>query len=307
MTQQVRLNVMVMTFAAVLFFSCGKTVVLGAEATGARSASTSRTWRDVSGKFSVIAEFKGFEQGKVKLRKTDGSEISVPLEKLSQADRDWVRSHQRGPAAAKKNADDDRKEVETRQRPSIARMNVNGGLALCVFKQSGNEYKVGTVKGDQATLYATYGAVTISLKDLDKAISSITDEYMDGESGTKYEPLAVWKGLLYQQVVGIWKAESAKIGINVETASDDDPNFLILRADKTFRIIKKGQTRDGTFKLDAGSTMVMTDKGGDSKTAQLARPVGDKLSLTLEESGQKTQVLYSRSNLTKEPKARSRR
>jgi hypothetical protein len=51
-----------------------------------------RTWTDSTGKHSIEAEFRGMVDGKVKLRKMDGSEINLPLEKLSDADQKWVRS-----------------------------------------------------------------------------------------------------------------------------------------------------------------------------------------------------------------------
>ena len=58
-----------------------------------------REWKTKNGKFSVVAEFLGCPNGKVQLRKTDGSEISVDKNLLSPADQAWVaaelkRSHE---------------------------------------------------------------------------------------------------------------------------------------------------------------------------------------------------------------------
>jgi hypothetical protein len=50
-----------------------------------------RTWSDASGVFEIQAEYVGFEDGKVKLKKQDGSVIAVPLERLSTADQQFVR------------------------------------------------------------------------------------------------------------------------------------------------------------------------------------------------------------------------
>jgi hypothetical protein len=50
-----------------------------------------RTWSDNTGGFKVEAEFVSFGSGKVRLRKADGSEIQVPLERLSEADVEYVR------------------------------------------------------------------------------------------------------------------------------------------------------------------------------------------------------------------------
>jgi CubicO group peptidase (beta-lactamase class C family) len=46
-----------------------------------------RTWSDASGKFSIEAELVEVKDGQVVLRKADGSEIKLPVAKLSAADR----------------------------------------------------------------------------------------------------------------------------------------------------------------------------------------------------------------------------
>ena len=51
-----------------------------------------RKWSDASGSFSIEASFAGLSNGMVRLKKTDGSEVNVPLEKLSEADREWISS-----------------------------------------------------------------------------------------------------------------------------------------------------------------------------------------------------------------------
>ena len=50
-------------------------------------AGETRTWTDKTGKFRIEAEFVAEDDGVVTLRKEDGDEIEVPLEKLSAADR----------------------------------------------------------------------------------------------------------------------------------------------------------------------------------------------------------------------------
>ena len=50
-----------------------------------------RQWTDQTGKFSVDAALAGIKQGKVALRKRDGSYIIVPLDSFSDADQDYVR------------------------------------------------------------------------------------------------------------------------------------------------------------------------------------------------------------------------
>jgi hypothetical protein len=57
-----------------------------------------RTWHAAEGLFSVEAEFVSMAGGSVKLRKADGSEINVPIEKLSEDDQHWIREYARAKA-----------------------------------------------------------------------------------------------------------------------------------------------------------------------------------------------------------------
>lgn len=51
-----------------------------------------RTWKSADGKFTVEAEFRSMTGGIVKLKRVDdGTEISVPLERLSADDQKWIR------------------------------------------------------------------------------------------------------------------------------------------------------------------------------------------------------------------------
>ena len=49
-----------------------------------------RTWTDATGAHTTVAQFKGVTDGKVTLRKRDGGETVVPMEKLSTGDQAWV-------------------------------------------------------------------------------------------------------------------------------------------------------------------------------------------------------------------------
>ncbi len=51
-----------------------------------------RTWSDASGRFTVEARLLEFKGGGVHLEKPGGSQLRVPLEKLSEADRAYVHS-----------------------------------------------------------------------------------------------------------------------------------------------------------------------------------------------------------------------
>jgi hypothetical protein len=49
-----------------------------------------REWKTKNGKFTTVAEFLGCEENKVRLRKPDGTEISVNKSLLSPADQRWI-------------------------------------------------------------------------------------------------------------------------------------------------------------------------------------------------------------------------
>jgi hypothetical protein len=70
----------------------------GAQAAAANAAPAFRTWTDATGKFSIEAKFVGEDGDAVRLVKQDGTELKVPLAKLSESDRKYVESR-RGPAA----------------------------------------------------------------------------------------------------------------------------------------------------------------------------------------------------------------
>ncbi|MCJ1387796.1 hypothetical protein MMC18_000639 [Xylographa bjoerkii] len=53
-------------------------------------SSKLRVWTDVTGNFTVDAEFLGFRDGKIRLHKINGVKITVPLAKMSTADLTYV-------------------------------------------------------------------------------------------------------------------------------------------------------------------------------------------------------------------------
>lgn len=57
---------------------------------GVSLAQQMRTWTDVSGKYKVQAKFVQMSDGKVVLECADGKRVSVPLDKLCEADRKYV-------------------------------------------------------------------------------------------------------------------------------------------------------------------------------------------------------------------------
>jgi SLA1 homology domain 1, SHD1 len=59
-----------------------------------------RTWLDSSGKHKIEASYQGVEDDKVKLHRTDGKDITVPLDRLSKADQALVQQLQAAETAS---------------------------------------------------------------------------------------------------------------------------------------------------------------------------------------------------------------
>ena len=59
-----------------------------------------RTWTDVTGRHSTEADFVDFKDGKVRLRKTNGTVVTVLLKTLSSVDQRYVRARGRSRAVA---------------------------------------------------------------------------------------------------------------------------------------------------------------------------------------------------------------
>ncbi|MHB8865704.1 MAG: SHD1 domain-containing protein [Pirellulaceae bacterium] len=59
-----------------------------------------RTWKDATGSFSVVAAFVDVTEGKVQLKREDGTVLTVPLEQLSSTDQQYVAALTRSPADA---------------------------------------------------------------------------------------------------------------------------------------------------------------------------------------------------------------
>lgn len=58
-------------------------------------ATDVRTWTDRKGKFSTEATFGGMSNGTVTLHKNDGKTITIKLDQLSAADRDWIEARRK--------------------------------------------------------------------------------------------------------------------------------------------------------------------------------------------------------------------
>lgn len=76
--------------AAIHVFIASITLLIVTAADSNGQDSSTRVWRDVSGKFSVTAEFVDSDNEEVKLRRENGKVISVPITRLSAQDRAFL-------------------------------------------------------------------------------------------------------------------------------------------------------------------------------------------------------------------------
>ncbi len=80
-----------MKFVRVLSLGAVLAAALVSLAAVSASGAEVRTWTDPTGKYSTQAEFVEMLPGGAKLKRADGVLILVPLDRLSQADQDYVR------------------------------------------------------------------------------------------------------------------------------------------------------------------------------------------------------------------------
>src|SRR3954466_1594071 len=65
------------------------------------SVATARVWTDSTGKYSIEADLIAFNESTVILQRPDHQLGQVPIEKLSQADREYLKSKEASDAAKK--------------------------------------------------------------------------------------------------------------------------------------------------------------------------------------------------------------
>jgi TolB-like protein len=84
--------VFVLAFSGLLLIT-GQGLVRGQQGT---SDSAPRIWKTRTGSYSTKATLLKFEDGVVQLEKQDGKVVSLPIEKLSEADQEYVKSRASG-------------------------------------------------------------------------------------------------------------------------------------------------------------------------------------------------------------------
>ena len=81
-----------MKFPASYFLACAILLLVGLVPCRSHADEPSRTWRDAGGKFSIEAKLIDVQADKVRLLKTSGETIMVPLAKLSEIDRTYLKN-----------------------------------------------------------------------------------------------------------------------------------------------------------------------------------------------------------------------
>ena len=113
-----------------------------AQETGANASDQSRlrTWTDRSGTHNTEAAFMDL---KVTLKKKDGTIVTIPLESLSDADRDYLKQKIWGVAPASAAVEEVRPAGRPKQRPSsaqhgrnVAEINPSGGRKASAISQA---------------------------------------------------------------------------------------------------------------------------------------------------------------------------
>ena len=84
-----------------------------------------RTWTDSSGTYKVEAELVKLDGEVVELKKPDGTVIKVPLDKLSEADRVFVRPKAIALTATKHPAIEQQVPVTSAARSRVTRITVS--------------------------------------------------------------------------------------------------------------------------------------------------------------------------------------
>src|SRR5262245_35869194 len=74
---------------------------------GAGSPTTlARVWTDSTGRYTVDADLIGFNYSKVIVKRADHEMVAIPLDKLSEKDREFIQSKEAGEIAQKSLAGD---------------------------------------------------------------------------------------------------------------------------------------------------------------------------------------------------------
>jgi thiol-disulfide isomerase/thioredoxin len=193
-----------------------------------------RTWTDKTGKFKISGELVKVQDGNALVRRADGKEIKVPLERLSDADQQFVKEHDDKSSSAeateanKAVADiakrfysdlrtQDRaiaQESLTKKADSLIRAGGKSPLTILPQPQPGDTaIKLGSVKVDGAVaeipVFVRAGGSVHKTKlhlrnDGEWRVFAISATYPDGEKSINFEaaPVSPGSGDSLQAIVG---------------------------------------------------------------------------------------------------------
>ncbi|MDO5113083.1 MAG: SHD1 domain-containing protein [Planctomycetia bacterium] len=94
-------------------------VLLGFTCVLSLRAEEMRTWTDKSGKFQIEAEFLSRDGSKIRLRLANGKRTSIPIQKLSEEDREYIESLEENPFLVGMEEEEEEEKVSERpEKPS---------------------------------------------------------------------------------------------------------------------------------------------------------------------------------------------
>jgi hypothetical protein len=113
--------------------------------TESADALPSRSWNDATGAFTLEAQYIGVEQGKVKLKKTDGRVVAVPLDRLSTEDQAFVAQQTGTAGKALKPGAAKARELSHDSGAMANKLSINGGGHAVKFNVDGDSNYVTSV------------------------------------------------------------------------------------------------------------------------------------------------------------------
>ncbi len=136
--------------------------------TNSASAEEVREWVDISGKHKIQAEYLKTEDGKAKLRRPDGKKVSIPINRLSEADRRFIQTQESGRDSSTL-IDPVVRIVAPIQRSSRNKSEIQ--LVGCVVQSKGQAYPVvvasrSSLRNDSRTLGLDAGLANAVIFDL---------------------------------------------------------------------------------------------------------------------------------------------
>ena len=122
----IKLCKVVLLVAGALFFAAGPAHLATCSAADQPRV---RTWTDRTGEYQTEASLVDSQDGKVTLKKKDGTTIKIPLASLSDADREYVKHHTSGDHGASVPAAEVGPAAKPKQHGSSSRYDRGGNVA----------------------------------------------------------------------------------------------------------------------------------------------------------------------------------